>query len=276
MWYWILLVTLIVIIAATAVPAFTQHPHQPELEDFFPSAIFGEGTFFEFNRLTLARVIMGALVCLILVTVARKPKLVPGRGQMAVEFLADFVRTNVALEMLGPTNGRKYAGFIGFSFFSVLSMNLAGVIPGINIAASSVVAVPMVFAIISYVTFISAGIRAQGVGRFFASQLFPPGLPKPMYVLITPIEFLSTFIVRPVTLTLRLLANMIAGHLLLGMTYFGTAMLLHTLSAISAASTLTGAAMLLMTLFEVFVAFLQAYIFTILSAVYIKLAVEAH
>lgn len=219
---------------------------------------------------------MGALVCLALVAVARKPKLVPGRGQMAVEFLADFIRTNVALEMLGPKNGRKYAGFIGFAFYSVLAMNLAGVIPGIDIAASSVVAVPLVFALISYVTFIGAGIKAQGVGHFFASQLFPPGLPKPMYLLITPIEFLSTFIVRPVTLTLRLLANMIAGHLLLGMTYFGTAILLHTLSALSAASVLTGAAMVLMTLFEVFVAFLQAYIFTILSAVYIKLAVEAH
>ena len=248
-WYWVSLAILLIVIALTAYPAFTQHPHQPALEDFFPTVIFGEGTFFEFNRLTLARVIMGLLVCVVLVLVARNSKLVPTRGQMAVEAIAGYIRDNV---------------------------NIAGIIPGINIAASSVVAVPMFCALITYVTFIGAGIGKQGVGGFFASQLFPPGLPVPMYLLITPIEFLSNFIVRPVTLTLRLLCNMISGHLLLGMTYFGTAILLHELSVLSAASALTGAAMFVMTGFEVFVAFLQAYIFTILSTVYIKLSVEHH
>ena len=275
-WYWVSIAILLLVIGATAYPAFTQHPHQPALGDFFPTVIFGEGTFFEFNRLTLARVIMGLLVCLVLVAVARKPKLVPTRGQMAVEAIAGYIRDNVALDMLGPKTGRKFSGFIGFLFFGVLAMNIAGIIPGINIAASSVVAVPMVFALITYVTFIGAGIAKQGVGGFFHAQLFPPGLPVPMYLLITPIEFLSNFIVRPVTLTLRLLCNMISGHLLLGMTYFGTAILLHALSVLSAASALTGAAMFVMTGFEVFVAFLQAYIFTILSTVYIKLSVEHH
>ena len=213
---------------------------------------------------------------MVLVLVARNSKLVPTRGQMAVEAIAGYIRDNVALDMLGPKTGRKFSGFIAFLFFGVLSMNIAGIIPGINIAASSVVAVPMFFALITYVTFIGAGIGKQGVGGFFASQLFPPGLPVPMYLLITPIEFLSNFIVRPVTLTLRLLCNMISGHLLLGMTYFGTAILLHELSVLSAASALTGAAMFVMTGFEVFVAFLQAYIFTILSTVYIKLSVEHH
>ena len=250
-WYWVSLAILLLIIGATAYPAFTQHPHQPALEDFFPSVIFGEGTFYEFNRLTLARVIMGLVVCLVLVAVARKPKLVPTRGQMAVEAIAGYIRDNVALDMLGPKTGRKFSGFIGFLFFGV-------------------------FALITYVTFIGAGIGKQGVGGFFSSQLFPPGLPVPMYLLITPIEFLSNFIVRPVTLTLRLLCNMISGHLLLGMTYFGTAILLHELSVLSAASALTGAAMFVMTGFEVFVAFLQAYIFTILSTVYIKLSIEHH
>ena len=114
------------------------------------------------------------------------------------------------------------------------------------------------------------------LGHFLASQLLPPGLPKVMYLLITPIEFLSNFIVRPVTLTLRLLCNMVSGHLLLAMTFFGTTSLLLHLQASSAASFLTGAAMIAVTLFEVFVAVLQAYIFTILSAVYIKLSIEAH
>lgn len=275
-WFWVVVALLVLIAAATAWPAFTQEPHQPGIGDFFPDAIFGEGTILEFNRLTLARFIMAGILCALVALGVRNLKLVPTRGQQVLEAVAEFIRGNIAVEMLGPKNGKKYAPFLAMSFLAILAMNLAGVIPGIDIAASSVVAVPAIFALYTYVTFIGAGISAQGVGHFLKSQLFPPGLPLPMYLLITPIEFLSTFIVRPVTLTLRLLCNMIAGHLLLGMTYFGTALLLAELSASSTLSLLTGAAMFMMTGFEIFVAFLQAYIFTILSAVYIKLSVESH
>ncbi|OMG23160.1 ATP synthase F0 subunit A [Actinomyces naeslundii] len=272
-----LLIVLVAVIALTAVPAFTQHPHSPSVGDFFPGAIFGEGTFLEFNRLTFVRLVMGGLLCLTLgLAAARRFRMVPGRGQALLEIIADFVRSNVALMLLGNKNGRRFAPLLGTLFLGVLVMNLSGIIPGLNIAASSVVAVPMVFAALTYITFIGAGIKEQGVGHFFASQLLPPGLPKPMYLLVTPIEFLSNFIVRPVTLTLRLLCNMVSGHLLLGMTFFGTTSLLLHLQASSTISLLTGAAMIVVTLFEVFVAVLQAYIFTILSAVYIKLSIEAH
>ena len=257
-------------------PAFTQHPHSPGVEDFFPEALFGQGTFLEFNRLTLVRVVMGVALCLTVGVAASRLKTVPGRGQAVLELIADFVRSNVALMLLGNKNGRRFAPLLGTLFLGVLAMNIAGIIPGLNIAASSVVAVPLVFAALTYITFIGAGIREQGIGHFLASQLLPPGLPKVMYLLITPIEFLSNFIVRPVTLTLRLLCNMVSGHMLLAMTFFGTTSLLLHLQASSAASFLTGAAMIAVTLFEVFVAVLQAYIFTILSAVYIKLSIEAH
>ena len=219
---------------------------------------------------------MGLLLCLTVGVVASRIKVVPGRGQALLEIIADFVRGNVAFTLLGNKNGRRFAPLLGTLFLGVLAMNLSGVIPGLNIAASSVVAVPMVFAALTYITFIGAGIKEQGAGHFLASQLFPPGLPKVMYLLITPIEFLSNFIVRPVTLTLRLLCNMVSGHMLLGMTFFGTTSLLLHLQASSTISLLTGASMIVMTLFEVFVAVLQAYIFTILSAVYIKLSIEAH
>ena len=281
LWYWVLLIVLVAVIAKTAVPALTvaegHELQKPGAEDFFPVAIFGEGTLLEFNRLTFVRLVMGGALCLILgVAAARRFRLVPGRGQALLEIIADFVRSNVAFALLGKKNGRRFAPLLGTLFLGVLAMNLAGVIPGLNIAASSVVAVPMVFAALTYVTFIGAGIREQGAGHFFAAQLLPPGLPKAMYLLITPIEFLSNFIVRPVTLTLRLLCNMVSGHMLLAMTFFGTTSLLLHLQASSAASFLTGAAMIAVTLFEVFVAVLQAYIFTILSAVYIKLSIEAH
>ncbi|WP_081376769.1 F0F1 ATP synthase subunit A [Actinomyces oris] len=277
LWYWVLLIVLVAVIAVTAVPAFTEDTHMPGVADFTPEALFGEGTLLQFNRLTFVRLVMGGALCLILgVAAARRFRLVPGRGQALLEIIADFVRSNVALMLLGNKNGRRFAPLLGTLFLGILAMNISGVIPGLDIAASSVVAVPMVFAALTYVTFIGAGIKEQGVGHFFASQLMPPGLPKAMYLLITPIEFLSNFIVRPVTLTLRLLCNMVSGHMLLGMTFYGTTILLHQLQVTSAASALTGAAMIVVTLFEIFVAVLQAYIFTILSAVYIKLSIEAH
>ncbi|WP_081384816.1 F0F1 ATP synthase subunit A [Actinomyces oris] len=277
LWYWVLLIVLVAVIAVTAVPAFTEDTHMPGVADFTPETLFGEGTLLQFNRLTFVRLVMGGALCLILgVAAARRFRLVPGRGQALLEIIADFVRSNVALMLLGNKNGRRFAPLLGTLFLGVLAMNLSGVVPGLNIAASSVVAVPMVFAALTYVTFIGAGIKEQGVGHFFVSQLMPPGLPKAMYLLITPIEFLSNFIVRPVTLTLRLLCNMVSGHMLLGMTFYGTTILLHQLQVTSAASALTGAAMIVVTLFEIFVAVLQAYIFTILSAVYIKLSIEAH
>lgn len=276
LWYWVVLALILAVLALTAIPAFTQAPHAPGIGDFFPAAIFGEGTLFEFNRLTLARFIMGGLLCVVALLAVRNLSLVPGRGQAMMELIAEFIRGNIAVEMLGPKLGRRYAPYLAMAFMGILFMNISGILPGINIAATSVVAVPMMFALFTYVTFIGAGIRAQGAGHFFKSQLMPSGLPGLMYLIITPIEFLSNFVVRPVTLTLRLLSNMLVGHILLGMSYFGTAVLLSELNAMTSVAALTGLAMVVMTVFEIFVAFLQAYIFTILSAVYIKLSVESH
>ena len=103
-------------------------------------------------------------------------------------------------------------------------------------------------------------------------------MPPFLYIIVTPLEFLSTFIIRPVTLTLRLLMNMIVGHLMLVLFFSATQFFLITLggwwSALAAGSLAFGFAF---TLFEILVAFLQAYVFTILTAVYIQLAVaEEH
>lgn len=276
LWYWVVGAVLLAVIALTAYPAMTQEPHAPGIGDFFPAPFMGEGAFYEMNRVVLARFIMAAVLIALVLFAVRKVTLVPGRSQSALEAVAEFVRGNIAIDMLGPKLGRRYAPYLAMAFMSIFIMNISGIIPGINIAASSLIAVPMIFALFTYVTFIGAGIREQGVVHFFKSQLFPTGLPTLMYLIITPIEFLSNFIVRPVTLTLRLLANMIAGHILLAMTYLGTAVLMQMASTSSLALLGTIPAMVIMTVFEIFVAFLQAYIFTILSAVYIKLSVESH
>ena len=263
--------------AAPVLIAYGPVATTPSLDDFFPPAIAFEGTLFEFNRMTLVRIIATIVLLLVFTIGARRATLIPSRGQAALELIITFVRDSVAIETLGKTEGRRFAPILTTIFVAVFAMNITGVIPGLNIAASSVVAVPLVFAIFSYVLFIGAGIRAQGVGHFFKNQLFPPGIPWPLYIILTPIEALSTFIIRPATLTIRLLANMVAGHLMLALCFFGTHYLFfEAAGAGKLVGLLTFAGGAVFTLFEIFVAALQAYVFAILTAVYIKLSIESH
>ena len=221
------------------------------------------------------------IATLVLVTVfwlaARRATLVPGRFQGAVEMALDFVRVSIAEEVLGKESGRRATTLLSIIFFGVFAMNITGVVPFLNIAGSSVIGVPLVFAVIAYVGFIVAGVRAQGTGQFLKSSLFPPGVPKVLYVILTPIEFLSTFILRPVTLTIRLFANMLVGHLLLVLCFGATHYLFFEASgAMSGLGVVTFGAGLAFTVFEIFIAALQAFIFTLLTAVYIQLSEDAH
>jgi len=197
---------------------------------------------------------------------------VPGRFQVLGEMALNFVRTSIAHNQLGEKDGERFLPLLTTMFFMVLGMNITGVIPFANIAGSSVIGVPLVLGAAAYVTFIYAGIRKHG-GRFFQYSLFPAGVPKVFYILVTPIEFLSTFILRPVTLVLRLLMNMIAGHLLLVLCFSATNFFVFETEGLFR---LFGAGTLIFgfafTLFEILISVLQAYVFTLLTTVYIQLA----
>jgi F-type H+-transporting ATPase subunit a len=249
--------------------------HAPSISEFFPPAIFGEGTFFEFNRIMLVRVIVTAALILLLWLATRNAKLVPARAQNLVELGLHFVRVEVAEQIMGH-NGKRFVPMITTIFFGVFAMNVAGIIPGLNIAGTSVVGLPVLLALWVYFTYLWAGVAKQGLGGYLKSSLFPPGIPWFMYILITPIEALQVFVFRPLTLALRLLANMIAGHLMLVLCFSATSfLLLEGGGLIPVTSALTFVAGLGITLFELVVAALQAYIFALLSAVYLNLAVEA-
>ncbi len=189
--------------------------HGPSIEEFFPEAILFAGTPFELNRVMLIRLLAVAVLVLILWLGTRRMRLVPSRGQAALEYLLVFVKNNIVIETLGEKDGKRFMPLIMSIFFLLLFTNLTGVIPPFLIAGSSTIGLAIVLAIIAYVVFIYAGIKKHGVGRYFKNQLFPAGVPWPLYILLTPVEFLSTFILRPITLTLRLLMNMVAGHMLL-------------------------------------------------------------
>lgn len=245
--------------------------------EFFPAPFLFEGTPFEFNRIMLVRVIATVVLITVFWLAARRARLVPGRFQGAIELALDFVRVSIAEEVLGKESGRRATALLTIIFFGVFAMNITGVIPLLNIAGSSVIGVPLVFAVIAFVGFIAAGVRSQGVGGYLKSTLFPPGVPKVLYIILTPIEFLSTFILRPATLTIRLLANMLVGHLLLVLCFGATHFLfLEASGALKLVGGVTLAAGLAFTVFEIFIAALQAFIFTLLTAVYIQLSEESH
>jgi F-type H+-transporting ATPase subunit a len=251
--------------------------HVPSIAEFFPPAILFEGTVFELNRIMLIRLLVTVVLCTLFVLAARSAQLVPRRGQNVAEIALDFVRVNIAEEILGEKHARPHVPLLTVIFFGVLGMNITGVIPGLNIAASSLIGFPLVMAALAYAAFIAAGIRSHGVVGFVRNSLFPAGVPWPVYIILTPIELISTFILRPATLTIRLLVNMVAGHLLLVLCFASTHYLfLEAATGLKAIGVVTLAAGVAFTVFEIFIAALQAYIFTLLTAVYIHLSQEAH
>ncbi|AYY15629.1 ATP synthase F0 subunit A [Actinobacteria bacterium YIM 96077] len=250
--------------------------HAPSLADFFPPAIMFEGTLFEFTRVNLIQLIMTVAVASFFIVAFRNPKIVPRGVQNLGELAVQFVQTQI-IDMIMGVSGRRYLPYLATLFFFILAMNLAGLVPFLNLAGTSVVAIPLMFAIVAWLTFNIAGIRKHGFVPYLKTNLFPPGVPKPVYVLLTPIEFLSTFILRPVTLTIRLLANMMAGHLMLVLFFSGATYLLLDAEWFLKPFGLGAAAMgFFITAFEILIALLQAYIFTLLTALYIAGAESEH
>ncbi|MDR1799964.1 MAG: F0F1 ATP synthase subunit A [Bifidobacteriaceae bacterium] len=251
--------------------------HLPTLDELFPSPFVGDGTLWELNRIGLVRIVATLALVLLVWLGARRTKLVPGRGQSTFELMMGFVHKQICEAALSPAAARQYLPYIATLFFGIFALNITGVIPFLDVSSNSVVAVPLMLALCTWIAFVVAGIKAHGFGHFVADNLFPKGAPKVMYVILAPIEFLSTFILRPVTLTVRLMANMIAGHFLLAAFFAMTSYLFVEASgALKGLGVVSFAAAFAFTLFEIFVAALQAYIFSLLSTVYIGLAREGH
>jgi F-type H+-transporting ATPase subunit a len=255
--------------------------HAPSIMEFYPEIVAFEGTPFALNRIMLIRLlVLTALVVLFYLWTRSFKRAtatgnhVPSRFQLMGEISLNFVRKSIAHDQLGEKDGDRFLPLLTTIFFLTLGMNITGIIPGLNIAGTSVIGLPIVMALAAYVVFIYAGVKKHG-GHFFTASLFPAGVPKAFYVLVTPIEFLSTFILRPVTLALRLTMNMIAGHLLLVLCFSATQFFLFEADGFfklfGAGTFVFGFAF---TLFELLVAFLQAYVFTLLTTVYIQLALS--
>jgi F-type H+-transporting ATPase subunit a len=234
------------------------------------------GTPFALNRLELIRILVCVVLVLFLWIGTRRMKLVPGRRQVVTEFIIGFPRNSIIIETLGEKDGRRFMPILMTIFFVTIGMNLTGIVWGLQLAGTSIIGIPLIEAVILYVVFIYAGIKKHG-GGFFKASLFPPGVPWPLYILLTPVEFVSTFIVRPISLTLRLLMNLVAGHMLLALCWAATQFFLVTLlfsqgNFLGLLGIGTFAFGVVFFALELFVALLQAYVITILGAIYIQLS----
>ena len=257
--------------------------HSPELDpELFPGQTFGHILFgdvangwFALDRIMIVRLIMTAILVLLFVAAFWKPKLVPKGLQNVAEIALDFVRVNIAEDILGKKEGRRFLPLLATIFFAVLFMNVSTIIPLLNISPNARIGMPIVLAAAAYIAMIYAGAKRYGFGKFMKSSVVIPNLPPALHVLVVPIEFFSTFILRPVTLALRLMANFLAGHIILVLLYSATNFFFWQLNGWTALSGVTVLAAVLFTLYEIIVIFLQAYIFALLTAVYIELSLHA-
>ena len=198
----------------------------------------------------------------------RSPSVVPGRFQALMELAVDFVREQIAIPMLGPAADR-FLPLLATFFFFILFMNLFEVAPWVNFAPTSRLAIPLGLAVVSWVTYNAVGIAKHGFVGYLKFTCYIPAAPWWIQPLMIPIEFISNIVIRPITLTIRLTANFVAGHFLLALAFLGTEFFLldgpktWVLLGVSVPMSIILAA------FEVFVALLQAFIFTVLSASYI-------
>jgi len=250
--------------------------HAPSINDFYPPALFGDGTFYEFNRVMMVRLIAAVVLVGIMVFVARRATVVPTRGQSVVEIIIDYIRQNVVYSVLGEHEGKKYEKMLLTMFFGIFAFNITGIIPGLNIASTGLIGISLVLAATTWIVYVVNGVRQHGPGGYVKHSLFPPGVPMALKPLIAAIDFLQVLIIRPATLALRLTINMIVGHLLLVLTYSATHYFwVQAPSGFNLAyGVLTFVGILFITCLEIFVALLQAFIFAILSAVYINMAVS--
>jgi F-type H+-transporting ATPase subunit a len=207
----------------------------------------------------------------------RRPNVVPSKFQALMELGIQFVREQIAIPMLGP-DANRYLPLLASFFFFILIANFFEVLPAFGLAPTSRVAIPLVLAIISWVTYNGAGIAKHGFLGYLRHTCIIAEAPGWLrYTLLLLIEFVSNIIVRPITLTVRLAANFLAGHFLLAIFFLGT---IFFLEAGPKTWILVGFSFPLAVVlvgFEIFVAVLQAFIFAVLTASYIGQALaEEH
>ncbi|BCA88986.1 MULTISPECIES: F0F1 ATP synthase subunit A [Adlercreutzia] len=246
----------------------------PHLQaSFDPTVVFGGVT-----QYILWMVICWIITLVLILVVGRKLTLIPtNKFVNTVEYGYQFVRNDMGEGIIGH-GFKKHVPFLATLFFFILISNFVGLIPGCK-TPTGTISVTWALATISFIYFNVWGIKAKG-GLGYLKSFAPAGLPKVMVPIIWFLELISTCI-RWLTLAVRLYGNMFAGHMVLGIFALASSVFLtcgiQALDPISGVLSLPWFLLLIaMYALETLVAFLQAYVFTVLSAVYVQIATSAH
>jgi F-type H+-transporting ATPase subunit a len=238
----------------------------------WPDMLF-EGTPYAVNKTVLIYIAAALLTAAFFLAAGRRAQLVPRGVQNVAESSLEFVREGIILQTIGP-EGMRYLPFLTTMFFFIFFANIFEVVPFVQFPANASFAVPLVLAGVVWIIFNVVGIVKQGPIGYLKNALFPPGVPKPLYVLVTPIELVSIFLVRPFSLAIRLFANMLAGHLILA-TFALLCAALFSATLLVVILPFSFGLLIALTAFEILVAGLQAFIFTILTGVYVGSSMHA-
>ena len=238
----------------------------PSAKDFVLPPIFESIPWF--TKPILLVFLSVVIISVFFILSSRKAATVPSKFQFAGESVYGFVRDGLARDVIGP-EFMRFVPYLFTLFTFVLVNNWFGIIPMLQFPSFSRVGFAYALAIITYLVYHFVGVKRQGLGHYLKGIAFMPGVPKPIYILLTPIEIATFFIVRPFTLGLRLFANMFAGHLLLLVFILGGEHLAQGVLGLKLVSPFAFTMGIALTFFEFMVQCLQAYIFTLLTALYI-------
>ena len=245
-------------------------------EDAF--TFLGESMYSGVTKPMLQLVLAALLVFLFFRAASAKRAMVPGRLQFVGEGMYGFVRNTLGRDVIGSHDFMRFVPLLFSLFFFILLNNLFASIPGLQFPTFSRIGYVLGLALIAWLVYNGAGIQKHGAGGYLKLQTVPAGVPGYMLPLLVPLEFFSNIVVRPFTLALRLFANMFAGHLLLILFALGGEYLLfHGSTLVKPVGVLTWVLFLAIAGLELLVQFLQAFIFTILTSLYISSAIaEEH
>ncbi|MDO5634279.1 MAG: F0F1 ATP synthase subunit A [Micrococcus sp.] len=251
----------------------------PTISDAHPPDILPWGAYWGtgFGKQMLLTLLSVVLITWFFTWAMRRPKLVPGKAQWLAESGYSFVRNGIARDILGERDFKVWVPLLFALFFFVLVNNIFGAIPFLQLPTFSHAGSAYALALIVYVIWIVVGLRHHGPG-YFKLAVVPSGVPAWILPLLVPLEIISNFIVRPLTHSLRLMATMLAGHMIVMLAGSGAAYLIteagNPLLAGTGVLVILGSVALYFL--ELLIMYLQAFVFTLLTAIYVQGAIAAN
>jgi F-type H+-transporting ATPase subunit a len=233
--------------------------------------LFGQTWAVGITKPMLQIVLAAVLVFGFFYLAARHRAMVPGRLQFVGEEAYGFVRNSLGRDIIGSHDFMRFVPYLFALFFFLLLNNLFATIPFIQFPTFSRSGMVYGLALLSWIVYNAVGIKKHGLVGYFKLQAVPGGIKGPILLLLVPLEFMSNILVRPVTLALRLFANMFAGHLLLILFALGGEYLItHMAIQYAPVGVLAWVLFIAVAFLEILIQFLQAYVFVLLNAMYIQ------